>query len=137
VERRAGKLLPFPGCLTWNLLKEVPMADEDRNVERWREAGRRDSTVLETEPADAPAPVMEGVYGRGLPPGRGTYVVLAQHPDEELPRWLTVVWEPVQRVWLIGRCSLEALGYRVVKWRKADPAVQGPEPADGFWDVPL
>lgn len=112
------------------------MADEDRNVERWREAGRRDPTVLETEPADAPAPVMEGVYGRGLPPGRGTYVVLATHPDEGRSRWLTVVWEPVQRVWLIGRCSLDALGYRVVKWRPLDPT-PAPEPADGFWDRPL
>lgn len=91
--------------------------------------------MFETEPADAPAPAMEGAYGRGLPPGRGTYVVLAQHPDEGRSRWLTVTWEPVQRVWLIGRCSLEALGYRVVKWRKADPHSE--EPADGFWDRPI
>lgn len=74
------------------------------------------------------------MYGRGDPPGRGSYKVLATHPDEWRSRWLTVVWEPVQRVWLIGRCSLEALGYRVVKWREVGTAELE---SDGFWDVPL
>lgn len=67
-------------------------------------------------------------YGRGVPPGRGSYKVLATHPDEGRSRWLTVAWEPVQRVWLIGRCSLEALGYRVVEWRAADEATARCEP---------
>jgi len=68
-----------------------------------------------------------------VPGGRGSYRIEVEHPQEGRRRLLTATWEPVQRVWLVGRCSIEALGYRVVGWEDAGDV----EPKDDFWDEPL
>lgn len=76
-----------------------------------------------------------GAYASKAPPGRGSYTIEVTHPEEGRRRELTATWEPVARVWLVGRCSIEALGYSVVGWRSLG-SLAVPEP-DGFWDVPL
>lgn len=66
------------------------------------------------------------------PGARGSFTIEVSHPQESRRRELTATWDPPGRVWLVGACSIEALGYRVEGWRE----IGVPKP-DEFWDRPI